>query len=74
MGGGEITAVVADVFLADGKEHVVKVNRVENMVALFADNLEPVVEVGSEASTDLNIGASPELHIGGIPQGSAFAG
>lgn len=63
-----------DMFLADGKEHLVNVRRQFSVSLLELDNGPRKIINGSARATQLNLGRNPELHIGGIPKDSGYYG
>lgn len=73
LGGGEIKAAVKK-YVADNEEHTVRVNRIDNNMYIDIDNDDGETVSGSPSSKQLNLGANPELHIGGIPQDSKYYG
>lgn len=73
MGGGEITAS-EETFLADGVEHKIDVARQDNIIVLNVDRTSDIVVTGPASAKQLNLGANPELHIGGIPKDSGYYG
>lgn len=60
--------------MSDGKEHTVTLTRYENNAKLVVDVGEGSRVTGSAASKELNLGANPELHFGGIPKDSQYYG
>lgn len=72
LGGGEITATVNQ-SVSNGTEFELHVERQNNIVRLTLGD-QVVTEHGPTTSTELNIGANPELHLGGIPKDSMYNG
>lgn len=72
LGGGEIEAA-SDIIVSDGEQHTVGVNRDEHRLAITVDG-KIFPKIGSDKSKQLNLGANPELHLGGIPKDSKYYG
>lgn len=72
LGGGEIVAT-SNKAVSDGEEHTVKVNRYEHQLSIMVDDSSEAT-IGNPISKQLNLGANPELHLGGVPKDSKYYG